>query len=221
MKRKTMTLVLCLLAALALVSVGFASWVISADAKGETEGQITVDTVVDNRLTVDISFKDNVKEFRFGAPETMNNSNAWLKNDSEDKEKLTVVLNVKVTKDASNTISASDLKSKIKVTEFASTLFEATYAETTKKYINKTEPLVSDVTVDSSNPNIFNFTITLQLKWGNVFADGAEATEGDNPYIYYNGKTDEEAAETAKQTLQAFNEAAKNAKFTVKLTISK
>ena len=55
MKRKTMTLVLCLLAALALVSVGFASWVISADANKTVSGNIKVDTVEDKRLSADVT----------------------------------------------------------------------------------------------------------------------------------------------------------------------
>ena len=64
MKRKTMTLVLCLLAALALVSVGFASWVISADAQGNKEGQIIVDAVVEKeKLEItDKELEDGLKE---------------------------------------------------------------------------------------------------------------------------------------------------------------
>ena len=54
MKRKTLTLVLCLLTVMSLVGVGFASWVISADTSVEETGKIVVDTVTDNRLTLEV-----------------------------------------------------------------------------------------------------------------------------------------------------------------------
>ncbi|MDY2902224.1 MAG: hypothetical protein SOU07_02110, partial [Bacilli bacterium] len=102
--------------------------------------------------------------------------------------------------------------------EFTSDLFAAEYNSTKKTYIEKVEPVVGNVT-EGATSNEFTFDVTLQLKWGKVFAD--DGHDGQNPYIYYNGKTAAEAADTAKQTLQAFNTAAKNATFNVVLTISK
>ena len=50
MKRKTLTLTLSILACLALIGVGFASWIISANTSTKAEGSFIVDTVTDNRL---------------------------------------------------------------------------------------------------------------------------------------------------------------------------
>ena len=52
MKRKTLTLTLSILACLALIGVGFASWIISADAIKEAEGNIIVDTVTDKSYVI-------------------------------------------------------------------------------------------------------------------------------------------------------------------------
>ena len=53
MKRKTLTLTLSILACLALIGVGFASWIISADTSTNATGSFIVDTVTDNRLVVE------------------------------------------------------------------------------------------------------------------------------------------------------------------------
>lgn len=54
MKRKTLTLTLSILACLALIGVGFASWIISADTSTNAKGSFIVDTVTDNRLVVEM-----------------------------------------------------------------------------------------------------------------------------------------------------------------------
>lgn len=55
MKRKTMTMLLCLLTVLSIVGVGFASWVITAEATEIRTGNIVVDTVTDERLSIIVS----------------------------------------------------------------------------------------------------------------------------------------------------------------------
>ena len=53
MKRRTLTLTLCLFSLITLFSVGFAAWVIWADVSpAESEGNIIVDTVSDERVTL-------------------------------------------------------------------------------------------------------------------------------------------------------------------------
>ena len=64
MKRKTLTLVLCLLTVMSLVGVGFASWVIDADASAPVEGNIIVDTVADKRLELAVAFKNDQKDIK-------------------------------------------------------------------------------------------------------------------------------------------------------------
>lgn len=52
MKRRSLTLLVCLLACLALGSVGFAAWVITNDANASDTGTIRVDVVKDARLSI-------------------------------------------------------------------------------------------------------------------------------------------------------------------------
>lgn len=78
MKRKTLTLVLCLLTVMSLVGVGFASWVISADASQTVTGDIIVDTVTDERYDLEIGTV-TATDIIFAAPESKENyTNAWL-----------------------------------------------------------------------------------------------------------------------------------------------
>lgn len=89
MKRKTMTMMLCLLCTLALVSVGFASWVISTSTTVQQEGNIVVESVTDNRVNVSVKFLSTTEnnEIIFGRPKNYTEKvNDWLKNDGNGKE---------------------------------------------------------------------------------------------------------------------------------------
>lgn len=98
MKRKTLTLTLSILACLALIGVGFASWIISADAAKKAEGSFIVDTVNDKSYKVEGTWLGNQSKITFGAPATMNEVNPWLTNNSEGKtENLTVTYQLSVT----------------------------------------------------------------------------------------------------------------------------
>ena len=70
MKRKTLTLTLSILACLALIGVGFASWIIFANAVDKAEGNIIVDTVADKTYVVSGSWLDGKSSITFGAPAT-------------------------------------------------------------------------------------------------------------------------------------------------------
>ena len=112
MKRKTLTLTLSILACLALIGVGFASWIISAGTSATDQGSFIVDTVTDNRLVATgrwititkdsgenevVTSDDNSKKVSFGAPAKMENTEAWLTNNKNGTvEKLTVVYELTV-----------------------------------------------------------------------------------------------------------------------------
>lgn len=208
MKRKTMTLVLCLLAALALVSVGFASWVISADATDNVEGQIIVETVDDRRLTITASTNE---QFVFGAP-TTNKENAWLTNTT--KESLTITINVTIgKKDSSN--EKLDL-SKVNLT--------AEISELTGNYQQAVEAgyvcAINDATIVPEGTGE-NRTIKITIKWGTHWGTNT------NPYDYFNSKDINakvpEKGETtygdlAKTELTEMYNLLNKVKFTIKVT---
>ncbi len=212
MKRKTMTLVLCLLAALALVSVGFASWVISVDANKEQTGNITVDTVTDQRLSLEVSLAEGSKpDLTFGKNDS-NNSNHWFYNNGDLTENLTVVYNVKVTADG-KAITPKTIT--VDLTETSETYKTASDA--------KVVGALPTVTAEPVTDKVGEYTITIKLTWGEKFG-------GNNPCDYFKGKDIDGAtglAETEPQTWGDYAakymkevEKIKNASYKLTITVS-
>ena len=223
MKRKTLTLTLSILACLALIGVGFASWIISADAIKEAEGNIIVDTVADKTYVVSGSWLDDKSSITFGAPATMNAHNPWLTNDSEGKtENLTVTYQLTV-KYGDNT-PATGIKYKITALVVAPENASYTAAVNGGLIIALKNATVEETAEGSG---IYNITVT--YKWGKHFADSADATEGVNPYTYYNTKTATDklsGTETtymqdAKTSLETLSKIEASVKFTLNITVVK
>lgn len=223
MKRKTLTLTLSILACLALIGVGFASWIISADAIKEAEGNIIVDTVADKTYVVSGSWLDDKSSITFGAPATMNAHNPWLTNDSEGKtENLTVTYQLTV-KYGDNT-PATGIKDKITALVVAPENASYTAAVNGGLIIALKNATVEETAEGSG---IYNITVT--YKWGKHFADSADATEGVNPYTYYNAKTATDklsGTETtymqdAKTSLETLSKIEASVKFTLNITVVK
>lgn len=99
MKSKLTISIASILSVLVLVGVGFAAWVIiNPNVNKEAESTITAETVTDKSYTLDAQITGG--EIVFGAPETMNNSNAWFTADDKTAKedltaKLTLTLNYK------------------------------------------------------------------------------------------------------------------------------
>ena len=215
MKRKTLTLVLCLLTVMSLVGVGFASWVINANASEDVSGNIVVDTVSDERynISVDVQKKDII----FAAPANSdkgNNPDAWLTSDgAKGTATLEVVYTFTVTKKDGKPFSLnqdgnalSDLFIKVDFVE-PSTKKTVTEGETQKEVttnyqeakdaklislINVNGYEVSKVTLDS-NKTTATFIVKIGYKWGDAFG-------GVNPFDYYKAKdaNDETATDSGK-----------------------
>ena len=92
MKSKLTISIASILSVLVLVGVGFAAWVIiNPNVNKEAESTIIAETVTDKSYTLDAQITGG--EIVFGAPETMNNSNAWFTADDKTaKEDLTAKL---------------------------------------------------------------------------------------------------------------------------------
>lgn len=207
MKRKTMTLVLCLLAALALVSVGFASWVISAGTSDTTEGTITVDEVIDKRLEITKPQWVDGSNFYFGGPTAeqraliSSDKTVWLTNeDSEEKLTLSFTFTVSY---KGTTYTKGDAV----VTGSIAEQGEANLYNTAKTegYVGE----LPEVVIKEGENGLFTATIT--FTWGNKFGN-------TNPYVYYNNNKTESDAQTAIDSLTALH-ALNAAKFTITLTV--
>ena len=217
MKRKTLTLTLSILACLALIGVGFASWIISADAADKAEGSFIVDTVTDKSYTVEGSWLDNQSKITFGAPDTMNNtSDTWLTNDSKDKkENLTVTYQLTVT--YRNGSKATGIANKITAVVTAPESASYTAAVNGKLIIAPTNATVEET---GEGTGVYNITVTYQ--WGEHFGKV-------NPYTYYNAKTATDklsGTETtymqdAKTSLETLSKIEASVVFTLNITVAK
>lgn len=214
MKRKTLTLTLSILACLALIGVGFASWIISANTSTTAQGSFIVDTVTDNRLeatgrwitiTKDsgenevVTSDDNSAKVSFGAPATMDKTDAWLTNDKKGTtEKLTVVYELTV---------------KTKGGEFVSNLSGDEITGTVNCSDETYDPkYVALPTLTVTNKGNGIYYLQLDFDWGTDFG-------GKNPYVYYNEKEYSDAlAEEAFNKLDAIK-ALNNIKFTFNISV--
>lgn len=227
MKRKTLTLTLSILACLALIGVGFASWIISADAIKEAEGNIIVDTVTDKSYVISAaSWKGGNSKISFGAPKKaeMTEPNAWLTNNSAgEAENLTVTYQLTVT--YADTTPATGLVDSKKI----AATFGAPNDPNYKKAISD-ELIIApeNTTIKETSAGVYEITVT--YKWGKHFANSATA-EGVNPYTYYNGnerKATDKIGETsttymqdAKTSLETLQAIGANVKFTLTINITK
>ena len=226
MKRKTLTLTLSILACLALIGVGFASWIISADATKNEKGNIIVDTVRDKSYVISAaSWKDGNSKISFGAPKEMNVTGAWLTNDSTDKtENLTVTYQLTVT--YADTTPATGLVNSKKIVATFGAPNDTNY----KKAISDELIIAPESTIiTETSAGVYEITVT--YKWGKHFANSAEATEGVNPYTYYNGngrqandiigETSTTYMQDAKTSLKTLEDIGANVEFTLTIEIKK
>ena len=217
MKRKTLTLTLSILACLALIGVGFASWIISADTSTTAQGSFIVDTVTDKSYNVEGLWLGNQSKITFGAPDTMNNTEkTWLTNDSTDKkENLTVTYQLTVT--YGGTTPATGIANKITAVVTAPKNENYTAAVDGKLIIAPTNATVEET---GEGTGVYNITVTYQ--WGEHFGKV-------NPYTYYNLKnaTDKlNGSETtymqdAKTSLETLSKIEASVKFTLSITVKK
>ena len=217
MKRKTLTLTLSILACLALIGVGFASWVISAEVSATpAEGSFIVDTVNDKSYKVEGAWLDSQSKITFGAPATMNASNPWLTNDSEGKtENLTVTYQLTVT--YGNETKATGIANKITAVVTAPADKNYTAAVNGKLIIAPTNATVVEAPEGNGK---YNITVTYQ--WGEHFGNV-------NPYTYYNAKTATDklsGTETtymqdAKTSLETLSKIEASVVFTLNINVAK
>lgn len=97
MKRKTLTLTICFLALVSIVSIGFASWVISRPVVEQTEtGSITAEAVETKGYDISLSWQ-NGNKIHFGESTTWDSTqNGWITTTGAAADSLvcTLIINV-------------------------------------------------------------------------------------------------------------------------------
>lgn len=230
MKRRSLTVLLCLLAIISLASVGFASWVISASDEKIATGNITVEEVEDERLeikyltfssakaTYDYDAKTGtMPNFEFGILPSDEITNPWLTNPDLKEQVLKITVKFKVFEYGTTTEVKDLTENEISV------VFEALdglLSETKDDVINEYAK------IKASKPKVEykdgNYTFDLELEWGSYFS-------GQNPYTYYNSKKPNDPieenstitwADEAKTKLNTMYAALQKATFKVTITVT-
>lgn len=186
-KRKSIFLLSAILGSVALVSAGFAAWVITGDAAPATaEGTITVDTVENHTLSLSYAWQetgatgaDDDAKITFGWNDDEVTGTKWLiNNDNTKAEKLTATVRI--------TVGNYSHLSNLKLTFTPSNATNWTAAVETDKLI--TAPTIpAEIAKDATgwtrvDDNNYYYDLDITCGWGTTFG-------GTNPMAYYNNQT--------------------------------
>ena len=186
MKRRSLTVLLCLLAIISLASVGFASWVISAGDDVEATGNIQVENVSDERLVISaIQFngvaygEESMPKFIFGKAVSEDEGYAaankgWLNATNVDDRVMTIKLTFDVDfKDGHEVIISGDKQNANVSVSWDADKTKWLNEAVTKGYIAAIPTLTVAQTVSGS------YEVSIAFEWGSLF-------DGKNPFIFYN-----------------------------------
>lgn len=219
--KKNLVMFTSMFASLAILSTGFAAWVISGgDTNEEKIGDIIVDKVEDQRHIIQkVECVDTANEGKiiFGHPEDA--TTGWLKNDdTKTVEKLVTVFKVTVLNAASATVS-SIFADTCSVT--ATTNADNFASAVTKGYVSElpTVKFVSSATATDNADKLAadgSIFVRLEFKWGSKFTKEGLGVNL-NPYKYYNSFTATEKGGEANTVLGEMNTMLTGVQFKLKL----
>lgn len=236
-KKKTRSKVIAasiaILSSAAVVSTGFAAWVISGGDSQTVTGSITADTVSNSYHTIKLG-TGNKAEINFGAPAADTSvTNPWLTNNSMGQEKLLAEFSFTV----GNVKTGEDTPEKLFSSISLSAGTDSTYSAASdaglvsilptswnKKAFDTEAPSYDSKTGKGSEAGIYlvkktgeatdtgaelGFTLYIQFTWGSNF-------NKMNPFYFYNDGTKTASADgnSAKSNLDTVA-AIKNVNFTL------
>lgn len=180
-KRKIILFGVIVFMSIALISTGFAAWVMSQEKKQPTSGNVTVGAVTEGNIEV-ILDPLTVKDFKFEPKES--DTTGRVRNDGTNFESLTVT----VTGTIKNTQFLKEATIKMNVKD-------AVKQAETAGYIILPECANSEVvlTLTESGTNEKKFSYNITFKWGSKFG-------GENPGEYY----DSAAFNPSEEELSSF-----------------
>lgn len=180
-KRKIILFGVIVFMSIALISTGFAAWVMSQEKKQSTSGNVTVGAVTEGNIEV-ILDPLTVKDFKFEPKES--DTTGRVRNDGTNFESLTVT----VTGTIKNTQFLIEATIKMNVKD-------AVKQAETAGYIILPECANSEVvlTLTESGTNEKKFSYNITFKWGSKFG-------GENPGEYY----DSAAFNPSEEELSSF-----------------
>lgn len=173
-KRRRVVMGLALFMSIALISTGFAAWVISSQSKDNSTGNVGVGVIDDKNIKVEITNKSDLGGFYF-EPKKEDRSGRITSKDEDNFENLSITIEGKV----NNPSYVGSLKVELvevasetdgKITPKAkedSGLYkanEANYIVTPSCFYNPT-----DITLSSTTETSINFSYTITFEWGSLF----------------------------------------------------
>lgn len=169
-KRKVILFGLVIFMSIALISTGFAAWVLSQDSKAEDGGNINVGAVSEGNLKVTL---DEIQNPNFIFEPTEDDTAGRVRNDGTNFENLKVT----ITGTIDNADFLGDLEVKLDVPQAVLDAAEAGYiilpeCATTVVNLNEVEGAVS------LEGDAASFSYTIEFKWGATFGNM-------NPGLYY------------------------------------
>lgn len=172
MKRKNILLAASLFGSVAIVSTGFAAWVITGNATQTAQGTVTVDTVKDERYSFTASVAEDEK-IQFGTDNSYSvKSSDWLKNNAPVVEDdLKAVVNITNFKkgDVATSISDKNLEATLSIQDSGKNTVLTTL---------KSQGYLSyGFAITSTEAGVG--TVTLTFNWGSALG-------GKNPIEYFN-----------------------------------
>ncbi len=190
MKRRSLTLLVCLLACLALGSVGFAAWVITNDANASDSGTIRVDVVKDARLSISAEIVEG-EPIIFGSKTPADGlAHDWMKYEKTVDGSL--ALDENLTSVIKIVIGNFDYVDTLTITleedgsDHYNEALAKNYVAALPQIIMTAEQLQAYVDKDPSDNNTLDGTtltvyLDINFAWGSAFG-------GKNPIDYYNAQ---------------------------------
>lgn len=200
-KRKIILFGVIVFMSIALISTGFAAWVMSQEKKQSTSGNVTVGAVAAGNIEVTLD-PLTVKDFKFEPKES--DTTGRVRNDKTNFESLTVT----VTGTIKNTQFLKEATIKMNVKD-------AVKQAETDGYIILPECANSEVvlTLTESGTNEKKFSYDITFKWGSKFGgenpgeyyDSAAFNPSEEELISFEGTQEEKITAYIKSVLDAFH----------------
>lgn len=213
-KRKIILFGVIVFMSIALISTGFAAWVMSQEKKQSTSGNVTVGAVTEGNIEV-ILDELTVKDFKFEPKE--GDDTGRVRSDGTNFESLTVT----VTGTIKNTQFLKEATIKMNVKD-------AVKQAETAGYIILPECANSEVvlTLTESGTNEKKFSYEITFKWGSKFGnvnpgeyyDSAAFNPSEEELNGFEGTQEEKITAYIKSVLNAFHELLDTATYEVVVT---
>lgn len=185
-KRKIILFAVFVFISIALISTGFAAWVMSSDAQVDANGNVSVGTVSDASLKIEVTNLEAIKAFSFQFEPAKDDETGRVRIDSETK--LSEVLSLPIEGKISNisVLAENGLTIQMVLPEGMHKAIELGYinapacASVMEDGVLVAKPQVITVTPDGLGGGTFSTDLT--FTWGDTF-------KNVNPSLYYDGHT--------------------------------